>query len=132
MASEKQIAANRANAKRSTGPKTPAGKRRSSGNAFKHGLSLPLGDDALTMAATAGMVSAVLASKEKAIEAGLAMAFARSQAQLQRVRAVRHKILSCLPFANSDERELRMLRALDRYERIAQTQSRRARRLMQH
>ena len=42
MASEKQIAANRANAKRSTGPKTAAGKLRSSRNAFRHGLSGPL------------------------------------------------------------------------------------------
>jgi hypothetical protein len=39
MASKKQIRANRANAKRSTGPKTPAGKRNSSKNALKHGLS---------------------------------------------------------------------------------------------
>jgi hypothetical protein len=38
MASRKQILANRANAKRSTGPKTPKGKRESSKNAFKYGL----------------------------------------------------------------------------------------------
>jgi hypothetical protein len=38
MASKKQIVANRANAKRSTGPKTPAGKCKSSRNALKHGL----------------------------------------------------------------------------------------------
>jgi len=39
MASEKQIIANRANAKKSTGPKTEAGKRNSSRNALKHGLT---------------------------------------------------------------------------------------------
>jgi len=39
MASERQIAANRQNARRSTGPRTRAGKRRSSGNALTHGLS---------------------------------------------------------------------------------------------
>src|SRR6267142_3523522 len=37
MTSEKQIAANRQNAQRSSGPKTPAGKRRSSLNALKLG-----------------------------------------------------------------------------------------------
>ena len=37
MASEAQIAANRANAARSTGPRTARGKARSSRNAFKHG-----------------------------------------------------------------------------------------------
>jgi hypothetical protein len=39
MTSVKQLAANRANAKRSTGPKTKNGKARSKRNAVKHGLA---------------------------------------------------------------------------------------------
>jgi hypothetical protein len=39
MATERQIAANRANAKRSTGPKTRGGRRRASQNAYVHGLA---------------------------------------------------------------------------------------------
>jgi hypothetical protein len=39
MATEKQIAANRKNAQKSTGPRTPEGKARSAMNAVKHGLS---------------------------------------------------------------------------------------------
>ena len=39
MASEKQLVANRANAKRSTGPKTETGKALSRMNAHKHGLT---------------------------------------------------------------------------------------------
>ena len=42
MATEKQIRANRENAKRSTGPKTAAGRMKSSRNAFRHGLSLKM------------------------------------------------------------------------------------------
>ena len=38
MATEKQIAANRQNAKYSTGPRTERGKRRSRRNAIRHGL----------------------------------------------------------------------------------------------
>jgi hypothetical protein len=40
MATERQIAANRRNAQKSTGPKTVSGKKQSSQNAYRHGLSL--------------------------------------------------------------------------------------------
>src|SRR5215813_11734822 len=39
MTTEKQVAANRQNAKNSTGPRTEAGKRRSRRNALRHGLT---------------------------------------------------------------------------------------------
>ncbi len=44
MASERQIAANRRNARRSSGPRSATGKRRSSGNALRHGLSRIIND----------------------------------------------------------------------------------------
>lgn len=42
MASERRISANRRNAQKSTGPTTALGKKRSSKNAYTHGLSLPV------------------------------------------------------------------------------------------
>ena len=45
MTSDKQREANRRNAQRSTGPRSAAGKRRSSQNALRHGLSAQLGGD---------------------------------------------------------------------------------------
>src|SRR4029078_10979124 len=58
MRSEKQIAANRANAKRSTGPNTSGGKARSRMNAWKHGLRAETvviaGEDATELQAIQG------------------------------------------------------------------------------
>ena len=42
MATDRQVQANRANAKRSSGPKSDRGKRAVALNAIKHGLSMPL------------------------------------------------------------------------------------------
>ena len=39
MTTERQSAANRANARKSTGPRTSAGRKRSAGNAHRHGLT---------------------------------------------------------------------------------------------
>jgi hypothetical protein len=42
MASERQIEANRRNARNSTGPRSRSGKKRASANAFRHGLTKPI------------------------------------------------------------------------------------------
>jgi hypothetical protein len=42
MASQRQIAATRCNARRSTGPRSTSGKKRTSQNAYRHGLTKPI------------------------------------------------------------------------------------------
>ena len=94
MATEKQIAANRANAKRSTGPKTVAGKQRSSRNAYRHGLSRPSLEDVLTMAAKAAIVSALSGSSNE--QETNATAFARALLDLRRIRQVRETMFDAV------------------------------------
>jgi hypothetical protein len=126
VATERQIAANRGNAKRSTGPKTTAGKRRSSGNAYRHGLSGPLPEDSLTTAAIEAIARAV--GRDTASEQEATTLFARAQLELRGIRKVRHELFADLESGKLKPQELRRLAALDRYERLAQTKSRRAKR----
>jgi hypothetical protein len=127
MATEKQVTANRANAKRSTGPKTAVGKRRSSGNAFRHGLSGPVPDDGFTLAAIDAIARVVAVPGDEGLDA---TAFARSQIELRRIRAVRTDLFAALDPRQLEPNELRRLAALDRYERVALTKGRRAQRLL--
>jgi hypothetical protein len=128
MATEKQIAANRANAKRSTGPKTAAGRARSSRNAYRHGLSgaLPL-DDPKFRARMNLIAEALLEGKEPTDENLLAAAeIAEAQVKLLNVRQVRMSIMEQIMKQSRDQEDFSRLVALDRYERLAHTKRRRA------
>ena len=124
MATEKQIAANRENAKRSTGPKTAAGRSRSSRNAVRHGLSGPL-DFAMSEKADAiaRLLAGVGANDEQLTST---MEVAHAQVELLRIRRVRAELMAAIDVACCDSRQLRRLVALDRYERYAHTKRRRA------
>ena len=124
MATEKQIAANRANARRSTGPKTARGKVVSSRNAYRHGLTCPLSlgaDTAAKLEAIAQAVAGEGAGEEQLVTAA---EFARAQLELLRIRATRAEMMTAIERDNNTR--LRPLVALDRYERYAHTRRRRA------
>ena len=128
MASEKQIAANRANAKRSTGPKTAAGRATSSRNAYQHGLSLelPLNDPAFGARMDA-MKQALIGGEEPIDQNTTAAAeFAEAQMKLLQIRKVRLDMLAELERECHDLQDFSRLVALDRYERLAHTKRRRA------
>jgi hypothetical protein len=126
VASEKQIAANRANALRSTGPRTAVGKMRSSRNAFRHGLSCPLSlgtDGAAKLAAIAQAVAGGGAGQAQLLSAA---EFAQAQLEVLQIRTRRSELIAKIDLGQCDTQELRRLAALDRYERYARTRRRRA------
>src|SRR4029077_7515229 len=128
MATEKQMAANRPNAKASTGPKTAAGRARSSRNAYRHGLSreLPLEDPAFR-ARMEAIIQALLGSEEPVDQNITAAAeFAEAQMKLLQIRKVRLDLLAELERGCRDSQDFSRLVALDRYERLAHTKRRRA------
>lgn len=126
MASDRQIAANRANAKRSTGPKTALGRFNSSRNATRHGLSdsQPLSG---AMVCKFDMMMSALTAEEAGLEQSeTATEFALAQIELMRIRSVRAAMMAEIDIEVMDLRVLKRLRALDRYERYALTRRMRA------
>ena len=130
MASEKQLRANRENAMRSSGPKTAAGRLKSSRNALRHGLSLPLAADPAASMAARQLAQMLVPEGADDIQVMAAVEVAQAQAQLLRVAAVRSKLVANLDFALANFKQVRRLAALDRYERQALTRRRRATRTL--
>jgi len=126
MATEKQIAANRANALKSTGPKTLAGKLKSSRNAYRHGLSCSLRLDPVTSAKADAIAQALVGEDANEEKLRLVAEFADAQLELQRIRSTRADLMAKVDLNHPDIHELQRLVALDRYERYAHTKRRRA------
>ena len=91
MASEKQIAADRANAKKSTGPRTSAGRAKSSRNAYRHGLSVPMQPDPQAVETLAQAIAGEAAGE---VQLRAARALAEAQLELKIIRATRLAALS--------------------------------------
>lgn len=109
MASDRQIAANRVNAKRSTGPRSVGGRLASSRNAVKHGLSRPIAEDSPEL----GALTALLL--DHGVDCANEIALCRSE--LMRVRGVRLKMLYAVLDGQSSDPD--RMRGLNRYERRA-------------
>jgi hypothetical protein len=105
MATDKQISANRANPKRSTGPKTAVGRSKSSRNAFRHGLSCRRRTWRPRRRSTLWRVRwwAQGADEEKLMAAS---ELAEAQMELLRIRAVRARMLAAVDLASGVPQEL--------------------------
>jgi hypothetical protein len=113
MTSNRQIEANRGNAKRSTGPKTEAGKIRSSRNSLRHGLSRPTasGSDCEIRS----MAHEGLTERPDLV---------RTKLELTRIRSARGALLAAF-LKDSNPKLAKNLLGIDRYERKAFARQRR-------
>jgi hypothetical protein len=141
MATDRQIAANRRNGALSRGPKTAAGKARSSRNALKHGLAIPITRDRATARKIrrAARQMAPLAVGDSILNAQIA---AEANFELARVRAAFEAVVARISHTSNAGpgdtcstgsgksaapiRTLAELDKLDRYERRAFSRRRRA------
>jgi hypothetical protein len=94
MASERQIAANRLNAKKSTGPRSGAAKERTSRNAYRHGLSLSSIEGPATSKRLDRLARNIAGDSTDNIVLGHARAAAQAELDLARVRRVRLAVIN--------------------------------------
>jgi hypothetical protein len=88
MTTKRQIAANRANAKRSSGPRSRAGKARASQNAYRHGLAARMGIDADRITALDELAREIQSSMPGRIDRAGALVIAQVELEVLRVQAV--------------------------------------------
>src|SRR5260370_20308181 len=89
VASERQIAANRSNARKSTGPRSSAAKKRTSRNAFRHGLTLSLTSSAAFAKRLDNLARKIAGGSKNEIILEHARAAAQAEFDLARVRQVK-------------------------------------------
>ena len=135
MASERQIAANRRNARKSTGPRSGAGRKRASRNAYRHGLTLNITSTAAFAKQLNKLARKIAGDTKDAITLERARAVAHAELDLARVRRAKVALierpsafgeldaLATMPSQEPDRsaeavrRALPDLRKLERYER---------------
>jgi hypothetical protein len=86
--SKARLAANRANARRSTGPKSAKGKARAAKNALRHGLNVVARDEVGDSPKVVALASRLGAGRDPATRAA-----AEAELNLQRIRKLKRNIL---------------------------------------
>ena len=105
MASERQIAANRRNARESTGPRSGAGRKRASRNAYRHGLTLSITSTAAFAKQLDILVRKIAGDSEDAIVLERARAIAQAELELARVRRAKVALIErASAFGELDDR----------------------------
>lgn len=128
MTTLRKTTANRANAQRSTGPRTAAGKQQACRNALKHGLAVPVRANAALSQEAAALAQAITGADEcdpRLIQA--AALLAEAAIDVLRVRQAKADLLNTLSLhaggwqseALGSSAGWEQLDKLDRYERRA-------------
>jgi hypothetical protein len=93
MTSNRRREANRRNARRSTGPRSAAGKRASRSNALRHGLSARLGGDPSHNRRIESLAKIIAGAEAAADELYYARVAAEATLQIAQIRALRTSML---------------------------------------
>jgi hypothetical protein len=93
MISARKLRANRANSRRSTGPKTMAGRATAARNSRRHGLAIPVPSDP-TLSAEVEAMAQMIAGSDSPELIELARRIAEAEADVIRVRRARKELLS--------------------------------------
>jgi hypothetical protein len=122
MASERQIAANRRNARKSIGPRCGAGKKRASRNAPRHGLTLNVIISTTAVAKQLDkLVRKIAGDSKDAMVLERARAIAQAELDLARVRRAKVALIErASAFGELDPPQLtvtQLIRILNAYDR---------------
>jgi hypothetical protein len=93
MPTARQVAANRRNARNSTGPKSRAGKSRTARNARRHGLATSIWSDPQLAAATEALTRELAGPAANPELRNLARDAAAGHIAVERVRRARHRLM---------------------------------------
>ena len=127
MTSARKIESNRANSKRSTGPKSASGKFRAAQNARRHGLSVPVEADRLLAEQVKSFAQEIAIEMSAAELTTLAFHIAEAEIDLLRI----HQMLSAiLRDSHSDNDRLLPDRLTDKSQKFAGRRADRTKELM--
>ena len=130
MASKRQLAANRRNAKKSRGPTSDAGKRRSRENALRHGLAISVDRNPLLRADVERMAQIFSRARNEQSITLTTQDAAEAEIDLLRISKIRVSIFEAFHTSAKSLQDLTRLnddlKNLDRYERRAFSRRRRA------
>jgi hypothetical protein len=102
MATDRQIAANRRNARRSTGPRSRAGRKRSSRNSFRHGLAAGVITNAERIKWIERLTRKIAGAGADIVTLEWARTIAQAEFDLEQVRRVKLAVISRIGFETSD------------------------------